>query len=90
VQGVAEASPRTVALALATSLALYALTLSGLHAAADRTPSVLLAAVLLSAASTAVALMGLDMGLAVLLIGVAAAASVAQHIVVSHRAGLPA
>ena len=90
VQGVAEASPRTVALALATSLALYALTLSGLHAAADRTPSVLLAAALLSAASIAVALMGLDMGLAVLLIGVAAAASVAQHIVASHRAGLPA
>ena len=90
VQGVAEASPRTVALALATSLALYALTLSGLHAAADRTPSVLLAAALLSAASIAVASMGLDMGLAVLLIGVAAAASVAQHIVVSHRAGLPA
>ncbi len=90
VQGVAEASPRTVALALATSLALYALTLSALHAAADRTPSVLLAAALLSAASIAVALMGLDMGLAVLLIGVAAAASVAQHIVVSHRAGLPA
>jgi low temperature requirement protein LtrA len=29
-------------------------------------------------------------GLAVLLIGVAAAASVAQHVVVSHRAGLPA
>jgi hypothetical protein len=90
VQGVAEASPRTVALALATSLALYALTLSGLHAAADRAPSVLLAAALLSAAAVAVALMGLDMGLTVLLIGVAAAASVAQHIVVSHRAGLPA
>ena len=90
VQGVAEASPRTVALALATSLALYALTLSGLHAAADRAPSVLLAAALLSAASVGVALMGLDMGLTVLLIGVAAAASVGQHIVVSHRAGLPA
>jgi hypothetical protein len=90
VQNVAEASPRTVALALATALSLYALTLSGLHAYADRRPAVALAAALLSGSALAIAALGLDMGLSVLLIGLAAAASVAQHIVVSHRAGIPA
>jgi low temperature requirement protein LtrA len=90
VQNVAEASPRTVALALATALSLYALTLSGLHAYADRRPAVALAAAVLSGSALAIAALGLDMGLSVLLIGLAAAASVAQHVVVSHRAGIPA
>lgn len=78
------ASTRTVALALAVPIALYALTLAGLHAAADRDRSVLLAAGLMSAATVAVALLGLDMGLTVLLMGLVAAAAVGQHIVASH------
>ena len=85
VQHAGSASPRTVALALAVPIALYALTLAGLHAAADRDRSVLLAAGLMSAAAVAVALLGLDMGLTVLLIGLVAAAAVVQHIVASHR-----
>ena len=85
VQHAGNASPRTVALALAVPIALYALTLAGLHAAADRDRSVLLAAVLMSAAAVAVALLGLDMGLTVLLIGLVTAAAVVQHIVASHR-----
>ena len=85
VQHAGNASPRTVALALAVPIALYALTLAGLHAAADRDRSVLLAAGLMSAAAVAVALLGLDMGLTVLLIGLVTAAAVVQHIVASHR-----
>lgn len=85
VQHAGNASPRTVALALAVPIALYALTLAGLHAAADRDRSVLLAAGLMSAAALAVALLGLDMGLTVLLIGLVTAAAVVQHIVASHR-----
>ena len=85
IQHVGNASPRTVALALAVPIALYALTLAGLHAAADRDRSVLLAAGLMSAAAVAVALLGLDMGLTVLLIGLVTAAAVVQHIVASHR-----
>lgn len=83
-QHAGDASPRTVALALAVPIALYALTLAGLHAAADRDRSVLLAAGLMSAATVAVALLGLDMGLTVLLMGLVAAAAVGQHIVASH------
>ena len=85
IQHAGNASPRTVALALAVPIALYALTLAGLHAAADRDRSVLLAAGLMSAAAVAVALLGLDMGLTVLLIGLVTAAAVVQHIVASHR-----
>ena len=85
IQHAGSASPRTVALALAVPIALYALTLAGLHAAADRDRSVLLAAGLMSAAAVAVALLGLDMGLTVLLIGLVTAAAVVQHIVASHR-----
>jgi len=85
VQHAGNASPRTVALALAVPIALYALTLAGLHAAADRDRSVLLAAGAMSAAAVAVALLGLDMGLTVLLIGLVTAAAVGQHIVASHR-----
>lgn len=85
VQHAGNASPRTVALALAVPIVLYALTLAGLHAAADRDRSVLLAAGLMSAAALAVALLGLDMGLTVLLIGLVTAAAVVQHIFASHR-----
>ena len=85
IQHAGSASPRTVALALAVPIALYALTLAGLHAAADGDRSVLLAAGLTSAAVVAVALLGLDMGLTVLLIGLVTAAAVVQHIVASHR-----
>lgn len=85
VQHAGNPSPRTVALALAVPIALYALTLAGLHAAADRDRSVLLAAGVMSAAAVAVALLGLDMGLTVLLIGLVTAAAVGQHIVASHR-----
>jgi low temperature requirement protein LtrA len=85
VQHAGSASPRTVALALAVPIALYALTLAGLHAAADRDRTVLLAAGLMSAAALAVALLGFDMGLTVLLIGLVTAAAVFQHIVASHR-----
>ena len=90
IQGVAGASPRTVALALATALSLYALTLSGVHAIADRRPSVLAAAATLAAVAVAVALLDVDMGLRVLLMGLAAAGSVAQHVWVTHRPGAPA
>ncbi len=89
VQGVAEASPRTVALALATALSLYALTLSSLHAIADRKPAVVGAAATLAAVCVAVALLDLDMGLRVLLMGLAAAGSVAQHVWATHRPGAP-
>ncbi len=89
VQGVAEASPRTVALALATALSLYALTLSSLHAIADRKPAVVGAAAILAAVAVVVALLDLDMGLRVLLMGLAAAGSVAQHVWATHRPGAP-
>ena len=89
VQGVAEASPRTVALALAAALSLYALTLSGVHAVADRRLSVLAAAATLAAVAVAAALLDVDMGLRVLLIGLAAAGSVAHHVWLTHRPGAP-
>jgi low temperature requirement protein LtrA len=89
IQGVAEASPRTVALALATALSLYALTLSGVHAIADRKPSLLAAAATLAAVAVVAALLDVDMGLRVLLMGLAAAGSVAQHVWVTHRPGAP-
>lgn len=89
VQGVAEASPRTVALALATALSLYALTLSSLHAIADRKPAMVGAAATLAAVAVVVAMLDLDMGLRVLLMGLAAAGSVAQHVWTTHRPGAP-
>lgn len=89
VQGVAEAGPRTVALALAAALSLYALTLSGLHAVADRKPAVLAAAATLAAVAVVAALLDVDMGLRVLLIGLAAAGSVAHHVWLTHRPGAP-
>jgi low temperature requirement protein LtrA len=89
VQGVAEASPRLVALALATALSLYALTLSSLHAIADRKPAVVGAAATLAAVAVVVALLDVDMGLRVLLMGLAAAGSVAQHVWAARRPGAP-
>ena len=89
VQGVAQASPRMVALALATALSLYALTLSSLHAIADRKPAVVGAAATLAAVAVVVALLDLDMGLRVLLMGLAAAGSVAQHVWATHRPAAP-
>ena len=85
VQGAAVASPRAAALALAIPLAIYSLTLAGLHAAADRDPRTLVSAGVTSAAAIGVSLLGLDTGLAVLLIGLVAASAVAEHVVTSRR-----
>jgi low temperature requirement protein LtrA len=85
VQGTALASDRAAALALAIPLAIYSLTLAGLHAAADHDPRTLVSAGVTSAAAIGVSLLGLDTGLAVLLIGLVAAGAVAEHVLVSRR-----
>ena len=84
VEGEAVATPRAAALALAIPISLYALTLSGLHAAADRNLRTLGSAAAVSAASLGIALLGLDTGLTVLLLGLVTAAAVAQHVVSSR------
>lgn len=84
VQGEAVATPRAAALALAIPISLYALTLSGLHAAADRNLRTLGSAAAVSTASLGIALLGLDTGLTVLLLGLVTAIAVAQHVVASR------
>jgi low temperature requirement protein LtrA len=79
-QGAAAITPRAAALAVAVPVALYALTLAGLHAAADREVRTLASAAAVSAACLVVALLGLDVGLAVLLIGVVVALAVVGHV----------
>jgi hypothetical protein len=85
VQHEAVASSRAIGLALAVPLALYSLTLSALHAAADRNLSTLVPAVAVAVATLLIAALGLAMPVAVLLIGVAMAAAVAQHVVSAQR-----
>ena len=84
VQGEAVATPRAAALALAIPISLYALTLSGLHAAADRNLRTLGSAAAVSTAALGIALLGLDTGLTVLLLGLVTAVAVAQHVVASR------
>ena len=85
VQGEAVASSRAIGLALAVPLAVYALTLSSLHAAADRQLATLVPSVTLAVVALGVAALGLPMPLAVLLLGVVMAAGVAQHVVTAQR-----
>ena len=89
----AAASPRSIAFALAVPIAVYALVLGVLHAAADRDGRTALPAIVLSVVVLAIAALGLDMPLAVLLIGLAMAGAVAQHVAAAQRllgAGAPA
>ncbi|MGA8980971.1 MAG: low temperature requirement protein A [Pedococcus sp.] len=81
----AVASSRAVAFALALPLVVYALVLAILHAAADRDPRTTVPAVVLSVAVLVIAALGFEMPLAVLLIGLAMAGGVAQHVVVAQR-----
>ena len=85
VEHVGEASSRSIGLALAIPLAIYALTLSALHAAADGTAATLRPAAVMSIAVLVAVLLGLSMGPTVLLVGLATAGAVAQHVVVSGR-----
>ena len=81
----AAASSRAIAFALAVPIVVYSLVLAALHAAADRDPRTALPAVTLSAVLLVIAALGLDMALAVLLIGLAMAGAVAQHVVVAQQ-----
>jgi low temperature requirement protein LtrA len=87
VQGESEVGVRPVALVLAVSVAMYALTLAGLHTLADREgwrgsiPAVVTATGVLI-----VPFLGLSMGVSVLAIGLVLALAVTNHVWVSNRA----
>ena len=78
---------RPVALVLAGAVAIYALTLAGLHTLADRegwrgsVPAVFTAVAVLI-----VPFLGLSMGVSVLAIGLVLAVAVSNHVWVSNRA----
>jgi low temperature requirement protein LtrA len=78
-------SSRSIAFALAIPVALYSVVLGLLHGAADRSARTALPALTLAAVVLVVAALGLDMPLAVLLVGVAMAGAVAQHVVAAQR-----
>ncbi|MGO4340295.1 low temperature requirement protein A [Pedococcus sp. 2YAF34] len=78
-------SSRSVAFALAVPVAVYSVVLGLLHGAADRSARTAVPALSLAAVVLAVAALGLDMPLAVLLIGLAMAGGVAQHVVAAQR-----
>lgn len=87
VQGESEVGVRPVALVLAGAVAIYALTLAGLHTLADRegwrgsVPAVFTAVAVLI-----VPFLGLSMGVSVMAIGLVLAVAVSNHVWVSNRA----
>ena len=85
VEHVAVAGPRAIAFALAVPIAVYSMVLGSLHAAADHDPRTAVPALALSVVVLGIAALGLDMPLAVLLIGIALAGAVAEHVLVARR-----
>ncbi len=81
----AVASSRAIGLALAVPIVIYSMTLAALHAAADRDAATMVPAVALSVAVLVVGALGLDMAVAVLLVGACLAGAVAEHVVASSR-----
>lgn len=81
----ASGSSRAIGTALAVPIAVYALTLAVLHSAADHDVRTAVPAITLAVVVLGIASLGLDMPLAVLLIGLAAAGAVAQHVIVAQR-----
>jgi len=82
----AHLEPRTALLLLAGAASVYMLVLSGLHSLADRAFSTAVPALTVVVALEVVALLGLEPGASVLLMGLAMAASVADHIRRTNRA----
>ena len=79
------ASSRSVAFALAVPIAVYSLVLGVLHAAADRDPRTAVPAATLAVVVLAVAAVGPQAPVAVLLVGLATAGAVVQHVLVAQR-----
>ncbi len=87
VQGESEVGVRPVALVLAVSVAIYALTLAGLHTLADREGwRGSIPAVVTSVGVLIVPFLGLSMGVSVLAIGLVLALAVTNHVWVTNRA----
>ncbi len=89
VQGEALASSRAVGLAMAIPVAVYALTLAGMHYVADRDVATIAPALAVGAVSVALALMGVGMGVTVLLLGLTSMAGVVWHVRTTNREALP-
>ncbi|MEI2809661.1 MAG: low temperature requirement protein A [Nocardioides sp.] len=85
VQGVAAASPRFVALAMAIPLSIYSLVLAGMHALEQRNPSSALMASGVSALLLGAALAGWSMPWTVFAFGLVLTGAVVQHVVSSQR-----
>ena len=78
-------SSRSIAFALAVPVALYSVVLGLLHGVADRSARTAVPALTLAVVVLVVAALGLDMPLAVFLVGVAMAGAVTQHVVAAQR-----
>ncbi|WP_406832995.1 low temperature requirement protein A [Pedococcus sp. KACC 23699] len=85
VEHAAIAGPRAIAFALAVPIAVYSMVLGSLHAAADHDPRTAVPAIGLSVVVLGIAALGLEMPLAVLLIGIAMAGAVAEHVLFARR-----
>ncbi len=90
VAGTSHTAARTVALALAVPIALYALVLAGLHAVADRRASRMTGAVVVGLGVLGVAALGGPLPVTVLLVGLVLTGAVVQHVVAASRLGEPA
>ena len=81
-----ESSDRTVALVLGVAVAIFLLTLGGLHAVrAERFGSAIRPAGVVSIAVLVVPFLGLPVQWSIMLIGLILAAAVAEHVVHSGR-----
>ena len=81
-----ESSDRTVGLVLSAAVAIFLLTLGGLHSVrAERFGAAVLPAVVVSIAVLVVPFLGLPVQWSILLIGLILAAAVAEHVVHSGR-----
>ncbi|PVG84696.1 low temperature requirement protein A [Nocardioides gansuensis] len=76
----AHASPQFAGLALGVPVAAYCVVLAGMHAADDGSALTMVPAALTGLVVLVVPLLGLSMGLTVLLVGLALAAAVVQHV----------
>jgi low temperature requirement protein LtrA len=83
VEHVAHVGHREAGLTLAVAVTVFLVALSGIHAYAARRLAVMTAALVLAGVVLLIAALGLDLGLTVLLIGLALAGGVAQHVLAS-------
>jgi low temperature requirement protein LtrA len=86
VQDEAQVGTRTAVLLLVGSASVYMLMISGLHSLADRELSTAVPAITVVAAMLVIALLGLSAGTSVLLVGLALAISVGDHVRRTNRA----